>query len=510
MMKNESLIVWNQDQAGTEAAIIGGEAHEVIHSDHGATDFVMTFLQETGLWDTMVSHRPSGLKQNNGYDWKKLSGIAAVKELAGIRRLSASGQVLKDAGLMGRLGFTLSRAKDGEEQNVLHEDTLRNHWHRFSEAESYGWFIGEHVKLLREKKWLRGGVYAIDGYELEVFGKDYEDKGMVWKESENRKKYGYKLVLLVNVHEGRERIVGAVMGRIEEDERKLCLKLLDLIETHLCKAKELIDILLMDRGYWGAEFLHKIHFKYGLHFVTLAKKNLSFVKDEVDYIAVNDKLPFTKYKVRNPSYYERKTDKPLKKRSGEPKYYEIWLAYENGLGFGVWEEKNLNVVIMKTQNAKGEWEVTIFVTTLTIENNPLKIYELYAQRWTIENDINRELDQRWSIRSLPGRTHNIIVARIMLILKLFNAEKILEMKYKDKYDKIKAKMRETEEHNFFEQPQVVVYVMGKSIFGVWRVLDYGKVTYRKGQHDERHAMLAQIKARDPDLFEKISKVLDRE
>jgi hypothetical protein len=507
MMKNESLIAWNHEQAAAEAAVIRSEPHELVDSDHGAKDFIITFLEQTGLWDTMVSHRPSGLKQNNGYDWRKLSGIATVKELAGVRRLSASGQVLKDAGLMARLGFTLTLSKDGSEQNVLHEDTLRNHWHRFSEAESYGWFIEDHVDLLRKKKWLRGGVYAIDGYELEVFGKDYEDAGMVWKESENRKKYGYKLVLLVNVHEGRERVVGAVLGRIEEDERKLCLKLLDLIETHLCQAKELIDILLMDRGYWGAEFLHKIHFEYGLNFVTLAKKNLNFVKDEVDYIAVNDKLPFTKYKVRNPSYYERKTDKPLKKRSGEPKHYEIWLAYENGLGFGVWEEKNLNVVIMKTQNSKGEWEVTIFVTTLTIENNPLKIYELYSQRWTIENDINRELDQRWAIHSLPGRTRNIIVARIMLILKLFNAEKILEMKYKDQYDKIKARMRETEEHNFFEEPQMVVYVVGKNIFGVWRRRAYLNVVFRQGRHAERGDILAQIKERDPDLFEKISKVL---
>jgi hypothetical protein len=33
-------------------------------------------------------------------------------------------------------------------------------------------------------------------------------------------------------------------------------------------AKKLIDVLVLDRGYWGAEFLLGLQKKYGFHFVT--------------------------------------------------------------------------------------------------------------------------------------------------------------------------------------------------------------------------------------------------
>lgn len=512
MMPNESLIVWEHDQEAAEEAVINRENYECRDSKHGAVDFIMTFLENTGLWDTMTNRRPSSLRQDNGYDYEKLNGIAALKEIAGVRRISASGKVLKDAGLMARLGFAL---EIGEDKKAAHEDTLRNHLNRFTKEESYKWFIDDHVHFLRQNKWIREKIYAVDGYEIEVTGKTYEGIGKVWNADKKEYRYGYKLLLLVNTAEGRERIVGAVLGEIQEDERKLCLKLFELIEEHLCPIKELIGIILMDRGYWGAEFLHKIYFDYKIDIVSLAKKNSCFVKDEVNYIVENNKLPFVKYKVRNKSYYERKTQRKQKKKSKEPKHKEIYLAYEEGLGFGVWEEKDLNVVIMKTKNKEGKWDITTFVTTLPIKNNPLKIYELYSQRWTIENDINRELDQRWNLRTLPGRNLNIIVSRIMLVLKLFNAEKILEMKYEGRYKKIKKRMREQEEHNFFEEPQVVVFIPEKNIFGAWRRLEYYDVIYKQGHkqgykqgQQEKKEIIQKIKARAPDLYEKIQKILE--
>lgn len=511
-MPNESLIVWEHNQEAAEEAVINSEKYEVRDSVHGATDFIMTFLEETGLWYTMVSKRPSSLRQDNGYDYEKLNGIAALKEIAGIRRISASSKVLKDAGLMARLGFTIEIGEG--EKKAAHEDTIRNHLNRFTVEESYKWFLDDHIFWLRQNKWIRKGIYAVDGYEIEVTGKTYEGMGKVWNDDKKENRYGYKLLLLVNVSEGRERIIGAVLGKIQEDERKLCLKLFKLIEEHLCPIKELIDVILMDRGYWGAKFLHEIHFDYKIDIVSLAKKNSCFVKDEVNYIVENNKLPFVKYNVWNKNYYERKTQRRQNKKSKEAKHKEIYLAYEEGLGFGVWEEKNLNVVIMKTKNNEGEWDVTTFVTTLPIKNNPLKIYELYSQRWTIENDINRELDQRWNLRTLPGRDLNIIVARIMLVLKLFNAEKILEMKYEGKYKKIKKRMREQEEHNFFEEPQVVVFIPEKNIFGAWRRIEYFDVIYKQGhkqgKRDEKKEIIQKIKARAPDLYEKIQDILGKE
>lgn len=82
------------------------------------------------------------------------------------------------------------------------------------------------------------------------------------------------------------------------------------------------------------------------------------------------------------------------------------------------------------------------VTTLDAEGNSFKIYKLYKDRWTIENQGIRYLSQRWNLRDLAGRSLNSIQARIWTILMLYNAVKILEMKYEGKMEKLQDKMRE--------------------------------------------------------------------
>jgi len=52
------------------------------------------------------------------------------------------------------------------------------------------------------------------------------------------------------------------------------------------------------------------------------------------------------------------------------------------------------------------------------------------------------------LRDLAGRSLNSIQARIWTILILYNAVKILEMKYEDKMEKLKDKMREKGERSY--------------------------------------------------------------
>jgi len=73
---------------------------------------------------------------------------------------------------------------------------------------------------------------------------------------------------------------------------------------------------------------------------------------------------------------------------------------------------------------------------------------LYKDRWTIKNQGIRYLSQRWSLRDLAGRGLNSIQARIFTILILYNAVKILQMKYEDQMDKLQEEMRERGELSY--------------------------------------------------------------
>ena len=133
----------------------------------------------------------------------------------------------------------------------------------------------EHIRLLRDKRWIRGQEYGADAVELEVpYGKTFQGMRRVWKKKEKRYKYGYKLELLMNVTTtGRLRFIGCALAPINSDERVLLVSIFKKIEKHLGKGKvrQIIDSLTLDRGYWGAHFLWRLKHKWGTDFVTLVR-----------------------------------------------------------------------------------------------------------------------------------------------------------------------------------------------------------------------------------------------
>jgi hypothetical protein len=116
----------------------------------------------------------------------------------------------------------------------------------------------------------------------------------------------------------------------------------------------------------------------------------------------------------------------------------------------------------------------IYVTTLDAKDDPFRIYKLYKGRWTIENQGIRYLSQRWSLRDFAGRSLNSIQARILSILTLYNAVKILEMKYEDKMEKLKEKMREKGERSYLSGCALVVYGRDK-YYGIFSGVNYANL-----------------------------------
>jgi len=475
-MDDKQYFLWRHDNEAASKAVINQENYEPVTNSFGANDFVLEFLKKHGLWETLNNPQAKLLKQENGKNPKILNEIMIMKELVGIKRINNSGLLFSDVCLMSELGFNLEEVISMAENDkgVISQNTLRNHCNRIPTEENYRSFY-EHVNFMRKKKWFREGVYAVDGYEIEITVNnkktDYENAGMVYSDKGNRKKYGYKLLLLVNIAQDRERIVGAYLDRIETNELKIFKKMIAHIEKYVCPLEAMVKTLVADRAYWDEAFIRLLKEDKGIDIFMIAKNNLGFVMQDLKDLLRQDRFEFKSYKIKNKKYYKRKTNIKLKKPSREPEFFDIELAIERKLDFGVFKEGYLNVVIKREKTSNGEYKYMFYVTTRQIRN-PVTVVEQYHNRNVIENDVNRELDQRWFIRDLAGRSRNIMLTRMMLILKLFNCEKILEMKHPKFHQDVKKRMQQKEKHSFLQEVDIAVYIIDKDIFGIFKASEF--------------------------------------
>jgi len=459
-------------------------------------------LKEAGFWDILTG-MPIKMGKNNGYPGKVILGILILKELMAIRKIAGAGKVIKDGKLMADIGFNIEKIKKAEKEDkgVIDLDTLRNHLKKIPQKDSNKAFY-QHIKILRDKRWIRGHQYVADAVELEVpYGETFEGVGEVWKEKKKRYKCGYKLELLMNVTTtGRLRFVGAALAPINSDERALLISIFEKIEKHLGKGKvkEIIDSLTLDRGYWGAHFLWKLKHKWGTDFVTLVRDDdLDFVK-HVEYYLNGVEPPFKERWIT------------VKKRGKEEKK-KIRLCGINGLSLRRYssegKEKDLGKVncVVVYDEYKGKMRRRIYVTTLDAKDDPFKVYKLYKDRWTIENQGIRYLSQRWSLRDLAGRSLNSIQARILTVLTLYNAVKILEMKYEDKMEKLQEKMREKGERSYLSGCALIVYGRDK-YYGIFSGVNYANlVAERTAKITARTTAKEIARELEKMLLEKISK-----
>jgi len=492
----EALKVWIRNEKEIEEAIINGEETQLVESDFGASELVIDFLKETGLWDILTG-MPIKMGKNNGYPGKIILGILILKELMAIGKIAGAGKIIKDGKLMADIGFNLEKIKKAEKEDkgVIDLDTLRNHLKKIPQTESDKDFY-QHIKILREKRWIRGQEYVADAVELEVpYGETFEGMGEVWKKKEKRWKCGYKLELLMNVTTtGRLRFIGVALAPINSDERALLISIFKKIEKHLGKGKvkEIIDSLTLDRGYWGAHFLWKLKHKWGTDFVTLVRD------DDLDF-------------VKHVEYYLRGVEPTFKerwvtvKKRGKKEKKKIRLCGINQLSLRRYssegKEKDLGKVncVVVYDEYKGKMRRRIYVTTLDAKEDPFRIYKLYKDRWTIENQGIRYLSQRWSLRDLAGRKLNSIQARILTVLTLYNAVKILEMKYEDKMEKLQEKMREKGERSYLSGCALIVYGRDK-YYGIFSGVSYANLVA------ERTAK-ATTKKRNKEIAEELEKML---
>lgn len=430
--------LWNRNDAHCEQALLAGDKTDVAESCFGANDFAIAALMDLGLWDDMVSMYPNRLKDENGYNWQVLNGVEILRCLLGERTISGANKVLSDARLVAAAGFNLQEEKVSKKlekkEPVMDSETLANHLARI-DGESCCYSFFEHINHLRKRKWIRGKIFAADGKDITVpYGRGYDGMG------KRGEAYGYKMEGLLSVEEGRELFVGFAFGPVQRSEKPMLFEIFDRYQERIGPIRKQIEILLLDRLYWGVGFFKKLTKQYHVDFVTRARdRDLDLVKQIFGLIKADKDLPAIQ---RTFKWKWRTEKRPPNKRHPEGEVRKLHLAGLDGMRIEDEDgnEGKVNVVVVYEHDENGQpimdpddpskQLVSIYVTSLPAEENPMRIRKLYRKRWVIENQGFRTSNQRWGIDDLASRVSmDAMRAHIVFCLMLYNSQKIIEMKF---------------------------------------------------------------------------------
>jgi len=483
-----SYTVWYRDDAACAEAIRSGGAVEVELSGYGANDAVLDFLVACGLWSVVTSMDPDGLRKDNGKPWRALNGVEVLRELAHVGCIAHCGRILRDVRLMMIAGFNaeaVARARS-QDRPVVDPETLANHLARISPRSAARTFL-DHIELLRRKRWIRGQTYVADAHEIIVpYGRRSERVGKVGE------KYGYKLLVLLNATDRRERVVGFVLAPLHHGERALLRIVLRGLERRFGPVHQWLHTLVLDRGYWGAAYLLGLHQRYGIDVVTRAQHDELAIVEELDHLAASPDAPWTS----RPETHSRLG--PLLVRMVGFDGLDLFDASGKAVG-------QLNAVVADEYDAEGrrardekgnERPRFHYVTTLAAAARPHRIRAYYRRRWVIENQGFRELTQTWALDHLAGRRFNALNSRIAFALMLYNAERVFRMKHPDLWNEAHRRLQEMGQCDLLAGPSLAAYTP-EGRLGVFTPRQYTHLVAERERHRIVHALREGLARGEP-------------
>ena len=455
--------LWLRNDARCEAAIRDGAPLEVALTAYGLNDFALEWLMSSGLWTICTGMVPDDLRKGNGHPWRALNGVEVLRELARVSRIAHCGKILHDVRLMAVAGFNVEALRQRKAEGPLIDpETLSNHLARISvrSAQRTWW---THVRHLRTKRWLRGKVYAADAHEITLpYGRHAERLGRIGEA------YGFKLVLLMNIAEERERLVGFALAPLQVSERQLLWQILWRLERHVAPVRKLIDVLIMDRGYWGAKYLTALHARWGCHYVTRLRDEALEVVHEVDVQLALLRPPWqtvAETRSRLGSIQVKVVgldDVPLRDAEGEV------LATTNIVVAEEYDQTG-----QRLRDERGDLRPRmLYAASFPTAPRPYRARQYYLRRWLIENQGFRELTQQWHLDTLVGHSFQANHARLAFVGMLYNAERILRMKHPGPWQEERERLRWVDPKTLMGGLAVVGYTPQGQL-GLWSVKDYG-------------------------------------
>lgn len=420
----DSFRIWEKNRSRVAQDIVEGRPFDASVSERGRFDGMLDFLLRSGLWKAATEMRPSGLKKDNGIPYRLLNGVECLREMAGIETPANCGPLLKDAYLLERIGFTAEKIETRLQNDgtVIHPESLLNHLGRFTEGDLEAGFL-QHMGVIRNQRWLRGGVYAVDGHDIVIpYGQGYEGARRI-----SQGAYGYKLLTLLNIQDGCELIVGYILGGLQESEITMLRRMLARLQQTMGPLREWLKILLMDRGYWGTDLFCELKQDYGIDFVSRVRDenldvngNIQRQVEEADrtWASLEEERQFSGRQERQK--VQVTALRPITLISDETPAHRPMAV---------------NVVVAIQSHADGtaildkngrDISRTDYVTSLAPGRHGVKVRGFYRGRWAIENQGFRWLSQTWDIDRPAGHSYGAVLARLVFVFMVYNARHLFE------------------------------------------------------------------------------------
>ena len=201
--------------------------------------------------------------------------------------------------------------------------------------------------------------------------------------------------------------------------------------------------MIFDKGYWDGATLTKLKKKYGIDFMVPAKasftvsKNLKKKAKKEGFVKIDSSLELKSYEdVKDVTHYDGK----------------------------------IHAIVVKDKKAKKLRKtyqpVHVYLTTLSWKSAQA-LYQLYRDRWVIENNAIKELCQYWILEEFHCTKFNAIRAHIFFSTVMFN----LHILFKSKYGKrFREKSSAAKRAPGFQKIYVIVYWQG--YFGIFDIEEY--------------------------------------
>ena len=426
-----SFRIWEKDRPRVEQEIVEGRPFEAFLSEQGRLDAMFDFMLRSRLWEAATGMRPSGLKKDNGIPYRLLNGVECLREMAGIDTPANCGPLLKDSYLLERIGFTAEKVESRlrNDQTVIDPESLLNHLGRFSEEDLEAGFL-QHVEVIRQKRWLRGGVYAVDGHDILIpYGHGYEGARRI---SEGA--YGYKLLVLLNIQDDCELIVGYILGGLEESEITMLRRLLARLNRTMGPLREWLKILLMDRGYWGTDLFCELKQDYGIDFVSRVRDEKLDVNGHIQRQLEEADRPWGSFEEERQFSGRKETQKvrvtalrPIPLISDEKPHREIAVKIVVAI------QSHTDGTAIRDKKGK-DISRTDYITSMAPGRHGVKVRAMYRGRWGIENQGFRSLSQTWDIDRPAGHSYGAVLARLVFVFMIYNARHLFEKQSRHRPD----------------------------------------------------------------------------
>jgi hypothetical protein len=296
-------------------------------------------------------------------------------------------------------------------------------------------------------------------------------------------KYGYKLVVLLNATEGKERVVGFVLAPLQSSERTLLRIILRGLKRQFGPLREWMHLLVLDRGYWGAEYLLGLHRRYGIDLVTLAGRDELAVVADLNGLARPENTPWQ---------WQKEEHSHLGQIQVRTIGFEgVPLCNAEGRVVG-----RINAVVADEfdpagrplKNEKGDdrprWH---YISTLATASDPYKTRTYYRGRWVIENQGFRELTQQWALDCPAGRRFNALNSRIAFALMLYNAERILSMKHPGPWQEERERLQALGVRDHLDGPSIAAYTPEGDL-GAFTTDEYGQLIAQRERNRIVHTL----------------------